>query len=268
MGKISIATLQDAPRVDPPAGFAGECETHALLAAAKDPLHTHVLQLERDATVRIGPKDTDCVVYVWRGAVEAGGRALAATSSLIVERGAAIALQGRDEASLLVTFSAAQPSAAARPGGHVHLLPAERVPRAELTGTRGAAGGLHADAGCPSCEVWLHENSLAPVDDEPPGAGGEKGVHSHSEDEVIFVTAGQMRLGARLYGPGAAVAIPAETLYSFGVGPDGLSFVNFRAGRPSEIKFKGGGVMDEVGFWRDRVGAPDYLAPLAAEPRP
>jgi hypothetical protein len=264
MGKISIASLEDAPLVDPPQGFAGEVETRALLAAEKDPLHAHVHRLRRETTLAVGPKDADCVVYVWRGEVEAGGRRLAATSSLIVERGAKIEIRGRDEASLLLTFSAARPSADGRAGGHVHLLPAERVPRAELAGTRGAAGGMHADAACPSCQVWLHENSMAPVEEDPAEAGAEKGVHSHSEDEVIFVTDGHMRLGARLLGPGVAVAIPAETLYSFGVGPQGLSFVNFRAGLPSEIKFKGGGVMDEVAFWRDRVGVPQYLDPLPA----
>jgi hypothetical protein len=260
MGKIAIATLEEAPRVEPPSGFAGGTETLALLSGPRDPLHAHLHRLGRGAALRVGPKDTDCVVYVWRGGVEAGGRPLAAASSLIVERGAVIEITGMDEASVLLTFSAAQPSAEVRPGGHVHLLPAERVPRAALAGTAGASGGLHADAACPSCRVWLHENTLAPIADD----NAEKGVHSHSEDEIIFVTDGQMRLGTRLYGPGTAVAIPAETLYSFGVGPDGLSFVNFRAGLPKEIKFKGGGVMDEVAFWRERVGVPEYLAPLNA----
>jgi hypothetical protein len=102
------------------------------------------------------------------------------------------------------------------------------------------------------------------MEEEPQGAASERGVHSHSEDEVIFVTGGHMRLGARLYGPGAAIAIAAETFYSFGVGPDGLRFVNFRAGLPNLIRFKGGDTMDEVAFWRDRVGVPDYLAPLPA----
>jgi hypothetical protein len=102
------------------------------------------------------------------------------------------------------------------------------------------------------------------MDDEPTDGASEKGVHSHSEDEIIFVTKGAMRLGTRLYGPGSAIAIPAETFYSFGVGPEGLSFVNFRAARPADIKFKTGGSWDEVAYWRDNVGRPQYLEPLPA----
>ena len=263
MGKISIATLTDAVPVDPPPGFGGEAETAALFDQAKDPLHVHLHTVGPGVVLQIGPLDVDCVGYVWEGGVDAGGRRLAATSSFVVERGAVLEVRGAEAGARLVTFMAAQPPAAPRTGGHVHLLPTERVPRAELTGTRGAAGGMHADASCPSCQVWLHENSLSPVEDEPADAASEKGVHSHSEDEVIFVTDGHMRLGQRLYGRGSAIAIPAETLYSFGVGPEGLKFVNFRAGRPSEIRFKTGGTMDEVAFWRDRVGAPEYLSPAS-----
>jgi hypothetical protein len=262
MGKIAIAGLGDASRVDPPKGATGEVETLALLAEKRLPLHAHVHLLGRGAALLLGPSAADCVVYVWHGAVAAGGRRLAAGSSLIVERGAAVEVRGLADEARLVAFEATRAPADGRPGGHVHLLPSEHVPRAELAGTQGAAGGMHANAECPSCHVWLHENTLAPTLEAD--MAGEKGVHSHSEDEIIFVTHGQMRLGQRLLGPGTAISIPAETLYSFGVGPTGLSFVNFRAGRPSEIKFKGGGTMDEVAFWRDRVGAPEYLEPLTA----
>lgn len=264
MGKITIATLAEAPRVEPPAGFAGDVEVLALLQQDKDPLHAHLHRLGRGAMLRIAPATSDCMAYVWEGAVEAGGRRLVATSSFIVEHGATLEVRAAADATTLVTFQAAHPPAAPRAGGHVHLLPAERVPRAELTGTRGASGGLHADSSCPTCEVWLHENSLAAMEDEPSDAASEKGVHSHSEDEVIFVTDGHMRLGQRLYGRGSAIAIPAHTLYSFGVGPQGLKFVNFRAARPNEFRFKSGGTLDEVAFWRDRVGQPHYLAPTAA----
>jgi hypothetical protein len=261
MGKISIATVDEAPLVVTPRDGASGVETRALFRDARDPIHLHLHRLARDAVVRVGPKDTDSVAFVWSGAIEAGGRTLAAGSSLIVERGSSLEVRGNDEGSRLLVFSAARRSAELRPGGHIHLLPVERVPRvANLKGSRGAGGALHADGGCPTCEVWLHENFLQPVDEEP---AGEKGVHSHSEDEVIFVTDGHMRLGARLYGAGSAVAIPAETFYSFGVGPDGLRFVNFRPARPKDIKFKGGATMDEVAFWRDQAGAPEYLPPIS-----
>lgn len=261
MGKISIATLADAVPVEPP-GFGGDAETAALLNQAKDPLHAHLHRLRRDTVLKVGPLDVDCIGYVWEGGVEAGGRRLAAGSSFVVEHGAALDVHGGENGATVVTFRAAQPPPAPRAGGHVHLLPDERVPRAELTGTRGSSGGMHADADCPTCQVWLHETSHAPIETEPDDAASEKGVHSHSEDEVIFVTEGHMRLGQRLYGRGSAIAIPAQTLYSFGVGPEGLKFVNFRPARPSEIRFKTGGTIDEVAYWRERVAAPEYLSPI------
>ena len=260
MGKISIGTLE-APVVGLPRGFAGDVETQGYFRGDGDPLHVHLHKLGVGAELRVGPLETDCIVYVWKGGVQAGGRRLAEASSLIVEHGAEVAILGEEAQSVLLTFFAARPSPERRAGGHVHLLPTEEVPRSEnLTGDGGVGGGLHADASCPTCQVWLHENKLAPREEDP--AGAEAGVHSHSEDEVIFVIEGQMQLGKRLYGPGTALAIPADTLYSFGIGPEGLAFVNFRAGLPAEIKFKNGASMDEVGFWRKGVGAPKYLEPL------
>ena len=128
-----------------------------------------------------------------------------------------------------------------------------------LPGAGGTSGGLHADARCPTCEVWLHENTMPGMPDEAARELGDRGVHSHSEDEIIFVTRGSMRLGNRLYGPGTALAIAADTMYSFTPGPDGLSFINFRAGFPRAFRMKNGQTFDEAGYWRERVTAPQYL---------
>jgi hypothetical protein len=264
MSKVSITTLEEARAVPLPDGFSGNLKTQALFHHEDDPIRVYLHRLGRDATLRLEPKETDRVVYVWKGAVDAGGRPLAATSSLVVEHRATIEIRGRDEESLLLTFGAAHPPVKSRAGGHVHLLPTERVPRtAQLAGSRGVGGGMHANAECPTCEIWLHENSFVPPDAEPTVADLDKGVHSHSEDEVIFVTDGHMRLGNRLYGAGTALAIAAETFYSFAVGPDGLKFVNFRPAMPSEIKMKSGGAINEIAYWKDRLPEPAYLAPLS-----
>jgi hypothetical protein len=122
-------------------------------------------------------------------------------------------------------------------------------------------GGIHADSGCKTCEVWLHENHFPGDRPQLTPEEEKRGVHSHSEDEIIFVTDGQIRLGTRLYGPGTAVAIAADTLYSFAVGPEGLSFINFRAAMPSDIKFANGMSMSETGYWQERLPRPEYVAP-------
>ena len=49
-------------------------------------------------------------------------------------------------------------------------------------------------------------------------------VHSHDEGEVFIVTAGELRLGDRVSGPGSVVYIPKGTEYAMQSGDDGLTF--------------------------------------------
>jgi hypothetical protein len=261
MSKVSIATLAEAPLVAPPFNVTGDIQSRALFSSDQDPIHAHLHALSRGAVAQVGPSDADWVGYVWKGAVEAGGRRLEAGSSLVVERGAAIEIRGDDQSAQVLTFHAAGPSRQPRAGGHVHLLPNERVRRAEGIGAPGVVGALHANAACPTCNVWLHENHLPPREAAPDDAA--RGVHAHSEDEVIFVVEGELRFGTRVLAPGSAIAIAADAFYAIGPGPAGLKIVNFRAGLPTEIRFKGGGAVDEVGLWRE-IGAPDYVEPLAS----
>ena len=53
--------------------------------------------------------------------------------------------------------------------------------------------------------------------------------HAHLADEIIVVTRGSIVLGSRKCEVGAAVLIPARTLYGFSGGPQGGRFLNFRA---------------------------------------
>lgn len=266
MAKVTVVPLDRAAANAMRQGLAGEGRTWALLQGARDPIHAHLHELASGEVLRVGPMPADSVVYLWEGEVAAGGAKLPCGSSVMVERGAVAELVGHADRSRLVLFSASQ-EANGNTGGSaaVRLMPADRVPRYS-EGPEGAAvqGGLHSDAADADCPVWLHENHLpAPAAEASPG-DAERGIHSHAEDEVIFVTAGDMRLGARLYGPGTAVAIAAHTMYGFTVGPAGLSFVNFRAGLPDVIRFKNGMVIDEVGYWRDRVGRPSPITLASA----
>jgi hypothetical protein len=261
MTRISIGTPEKARAVPLPRGLSGRGEALAYFDGAA-PLHLHELHLTPGGTLVISAGETDFLAYVWRGAVTAGGAGLPAGSSLIAEAGARIEATAGDDGAVLLGFGAANGHPGRRAGGHVHLLPADRVPRAaELGGASGVGGAMHADADCEGCAVWLHENQF-------PGSPGltpeeqQRGVHSHSEDEIIFVIAGEIRLGARLYGPGTALAIAADTLYSFTPGPEGLSFINFRAGRPGDIQFANGMRVDEPAYWRDRLPRPEYLEPV------
>lgn len=230
----------------------------AYLSGEKHPIHLHRVQLAAGGKFKIQRQQADCVLYIWQGAVSAGGAQLTAGSSAIVEAGAELELTGTTDAVVL-SFAAGQPAAHGRGGGHVHLLPADRVPRAEeLAGSHGVGGGIHSDGQCPTCEVWLHENHFAPAQPMPPEQAA-KGIHSHSEDEVIFITEGAIRLGQKLFPAGTAVAIAADTLYAIAPGPEGMSFINFRAGTPSDIRFASGMAMSETDYWKQRLPRPVYL---------
>ena len=53
-------------------------------------------------------------------------------------------------------------------------------------------------------------------------------VHTHEQDEIVYVVAGQMLFGRHILNPGDSIHIPGMTLYSFRAGPEGLQFLNFR----------------------------------------
>jgi hypothetical protein len=260
MAKIAIATFEQAKPAPPPAGIAGAGETRRYFAGEADPIHLHVHRLAADETMRLEPDAIDRLAYVWRGAVVAGGRELAEGSSFIVEHGASLAVTGAAADSQLAVFAAGKVPANQRAGGRVHLLPRDMVPRVDGSST---TGGLHSDGNCPSCELWLNENSL-------PGGGAitpeqaEKGIHAHPHDEIIFVTGGQIRLGNRLYNAGTALAIAADTLYGFAPGPEGLSFITFRNSKSNAIRFASGGDYVESDFWKPIGETLRYLEPLDA----
>ncbi len=270
--KVSIVTPPKALEAPLPVGFAGSGKAQAYLGGEGDPIHLHLHRLGAGETLRMGPLAADCLAYVWQGAVEAGpkgkGVALAAGSSAIVEHGEVLEIAGagaKDAGgeAVVLCFAASTPAKHGKAGGHVHLLPAERVPgAAELAGSTGVGGRMHSDGQCPTCEVWLHENHFAPAEPLPPEQAA-RGIHSHSEDEVIFITGGSIRLGQKLFPAGTAVAIASDTMYAIGAGPEGMSFVNFRAGMPSDIQFASGMSMSETDYWKSRVPRPEYLSPAA-----
>jgi hypothetical protein len=252
MAKVSIATLDKAVRVPSPEGH-GEISSRAMLGGAAQPIHVTLHELAANAGLTLVSGAADLALFVWKGSIEAAGLQLAEKSSAVIERGGSLGLTAGDQGASAVVFQLGEQACDTAAGGHVHILPSDRVPRTEsLGGTPGIGGALHADAQCPTCSVWLHENSYAMADKETA-------VHSHSEDEVIFVHTGSVRLGNRIYGPGTALAIAANTKYGFHSGPDGLGFVNFRATSPTYTSGDGKIVMDEAELWRGLLGQPQYV---------
>lgn len=259
MPKISVKTAAAVQPGELPEGLVGEARSANYYDAPGQPLQLHRIDLGAGRTIHLEAGITDRLIYIWQGSLNVGGHRLGTGSSIIAERASRLAILGGDEAAVLLVFASAAPTQHPHPGGNVHLLPAERAPRSDsLGGSPGLGGVMHADADGPTCALWLHENHF-PGRGTPP-SGDNAGIHSHSEDEIIFVTGGEIRLGQRLFGPGTALAIAAHTLYSFTAGPDGLRFVNFRAGKPGNIRFADGLLVSETEYWRERLPRPKYVA--------
>jgi hypothetical protein len=255
MAKVSIATVDKAAQVPSPKG-AGAVASRALFAGPGQPIHLRVHELGAGASLEFVAGAAEIALFVWKGSLVAGGTVLAEKSSAVIEGTMSLRVVAGPAGAEVLAFNLGAAEKNGRSGGHVHLLPRDRVPCTEaLGGNEGIGGALHADAQCPTCSVWLHENSYAMADKETA-------VHSHSEDEVIFVHTGSIRLGNRIYGPGTALAIAAGTKYGFFSGPDGLGFVNFRGTSPTYTSGDGKTVMDEAELWRGLLGAPEYLEPV------
>ncbi|HEX7097406.1 MAG TPA: hypothetical protein VF183_16080 [Acidimicrobiales bacterium] len=78
----------------------------------------------------------------------------------------------------------------------------------------------YADSTCPTCRITLLYTSRSVPYVSP--------THSHSQDEIIHLLAGEIRMGSYVLRPGSSVAIAADRRYGFRSGPDGFAFINYR----------------------------------------
>jgi hypothetical protein len=207
---------------------AGKVTTTPIVAAADRPLFLWQHALARDGELRWQRPAQDHALFVWEGSAELKGTVLPKHGMVIVEHGAEATLKaGKDGAKLLHFYRPEEPAGVAlRPGGTVHLVEKGHALHYQHKFTEGF---VYADSSCPTCALWFHRSEYGPSHIDRPLAR-----HFHTEDEIIFITDGSMRLGNREISPGTALAIDANTIYSFKIGHEGLGFVNFRA-RESDV---------------------------------
>ncbi|WP_079640231.1 hypothetical protein [Sphingopyxis flava] len=194
------------------------------------------------------------LAYVWDGCFERDGVRLEKSSVVIVEHGATATLVSKQDGAMLLVFNATDEHAASvRAGGHVHVLPADHVPRAgRMEGQWNVEAALFADSDCDTCELWLHQNDF-----KDPNF--QVALHSHNEDEIIVVTNGEIVLGQRHYGPGTVIFVAKDVLYGFRTGPSGMGFINFRPSKPTYKEAGGMEMMDEQTIYHGWTGRPIYL---------
>ncbi len=261
MARTTVATFETSAPGPLPRGLSGGAEARSYFAKDDAPLQLHVLSIARGASLRMEPGEIDRLAHVWRGEVEAGGQTLDAGSSFVVEHGASLDIAGLADDTRIALFAPASPRPNQQNGGQVHLL------RASWSRAWVRTTALPSAASTPTarrpCDLWLNENTLPAYPEAPPPEEANKGVHMHPEDEIIFVTQGNIRLGNKIYEAGAALAVTRDTFYGFHPGPDGLSFVTFRPSSTNQIRFAAGGDYVHSRFW-DSIGAIAYLNPVPA----
>lgn len=180
--------------------------------------------LAAGAEMRWGTEHGDEAVYVRSGSLAVDGRICPADGAVIVEAGVSASVTAESDTSI------------------VHLGPADPAPPTD--GLRGPAGtegrgvrivgsdGLWAtvdgtqrtrffsDASAPTNRLWL----LAT--DRPQYF--ESSAHSHSQDELIHVLRGEIRVGRRVIGVGDTLWVAADRRYKLYSGDNGVHFINYR----------------------------------------
>lgn len=222
MPKVVISHLDEGAAEPLPPGMSaeGRVESRRVLGGAR-PIHLWFHRLAPGGKLRWRRLPVGHVVYQWSGSMAANGRAVSGEGAVAIEHGASCEIVAGPSGCELVEFNS-QTEATKRAGGHVHVLGVGEAPVGEM-GEVGIARA-YADSGCPTCELWLHENGYH-VDHVTKR-------HYHDQDEVIVCIRGELTFGARTLGRGGVLAVDKQGLYVVGSKAGG-GFINFRPGPPS-----------------------------------
>lgn len=229
MDQIRITELNAAaPQLIPARASVssrGGVETVQVLGDDR-PIHLWKHRLAAGAQMRWGPLPVGRIVYLWAGSLTANNEPVSGEGAMMIEHGAVCGVEAGAEGCELVEFQAAAEHTR-RLGGQVHVLSRDQAPHAGRGGERGTT--CYADSSCPTCEMWLHESSF------PSHHQGNR--HFHDQDEVIICTRGTMMLGTRAIRRGGVLSINRNAVYSFGTADEAMTFINFRPGPSTYVRF-------------------------------
>jgi hypothetical protein len=205
-----------------------------LLSPPAHPLWLVELELGDGGRVEWPERHGDEAVYVLGGAVEVDGRTCPEGGAVVVESGVAAALSAPTGARL-AHFGAR--AAARRAGQTVHVFgPGGQWVSGRLEGVKAV---WFTDSTCPTCRAAFF------VVDSPDRFRGPS--HSHSQDEIIYLVGGGVRMGAHRYGAGTALSVPADVRYAFDGLEGGHRFLNFRADVSYQTNAGGGPLLETAG---------------------
>jgi redox-sensitive bicupin YhaK (pirin superfamily) len=235
MARIAFAPLEAAPTGPLLAASQttaiGEVHTSQLITGSERPIWTYRHELAAGAELRWSrPLHGHCL-YVESGSAAVNGSPAVAADAIFVEHGAEATLVAGSEGAVLAHFHGtdAQPSPK-KSGGHVHVVgqnaaekpvpPDPKVVLKTYPDGRRDFSVRYLVSGCESCDLWLHRTNRWEFLDT--------GAHAHSANEVLYLVRGEVHVGARIFTPGAAIAVDGDTRYVLKTGDEGVDFVNFR----------------------------------------
>ncbi len=166
----------------------------------------------------------DEVVFVLAGELELDGAVCVPQTTVIVEAGVPATARAVSDARILHFGPATRDAPmdgllgpALDVGRQVHIVGPEDAPQ---VGSGDGPGAMYyADSSCPTCRVAFFEVHC--------GTAHVVSSHTHSQDEIIRVMSGELRVGRVRVSAGMSVAIPGEHRYGFRT-PGPYSFLNYR----------------------------------------
>ncbi|MDE8654502.1 cupin domain-containing protein [Novosphingobium album (ex Liu et al. 2023)] len=258
MGKVVTARIGATPPGEFPAlagiRAQGALRSEAVIGGPDRPLALWVHRMPDGASIALADAPVDHLFFVLDGALDSAAQNdaawIARGGSALVAHGAKALLRAVGGATI-AHFHRRQdhPVRPAGPGGTAGFVP-DGSPQGWDQRT-GMLYRIFHDSRDPASDAWFHRTDFPE---------GHKGVpHLHTTDEIILVLDGEMRVGTRSHPAGTALAIDANTVYSFAAGSPSLAFVNFRAEHSERIGVTRQGrtpPMEEADFLRSLPPAP------------
>jgi len=182
------------------------------------------IELPAGGELRVPARHGDQAVAVLSGRLRVDERICVARGAVVIEAGAGEVVLGALDDAHIVHMGPTDPTVpsdglngAPFPGRSVHVV----GPRGTYAAVEpGRDTHYFADSTCPTCRLTLLYTSRT--------REYVSETHSHSQDELIHLLWGELRLGSQVVQPGDTLAIAADRRYGFRSGADGFGFLNYR----------------------------------------
>lgn len=205
----------------PPGAAAPECR---LVSPAGFSLWLVDIELAAGGELHLPATHGDEAVAVLSGRLQVDDRICVARGAVVVEAGAGESVLRALDDARIVHMGPTDPSVPTDglngtplPGNAIHVV----GPRGTYAAVEpGRDTHYFADSTCPSCRLTLLYTSRT--------RQYVSETHSHSQDELIHLLWGELRLGSQVVRPGDTLAIAADRRYGFRSGEAGFGFLNYR----------------------------------------